>query len=134
MDVSPPGCKWTVLGMVRIPFAFENIVVSFIPNFHQQLTSQRSFSFSEQYTISNNVAIGRTDKALLGSAEMDVNMSPEFANTASILMENSPTLRTGIVVINNYAVKNTICDIKSDLAGKSVCSDADTEWTKQLGV
>lgn len=121
-------------GMVRIPFVSHGITVSFETGFNHSLTSQGGFSYSTQYTVANNVAIGRQDKALLGSAEMDVNMSPEFANEASILTENAPSRQTGIVAINNYAAEKMLYDIPEYNAGVSIWYDALTEWTHQLGV
>ena len=121
-------------GMVRIPFTGSDISVSFIPNFDHTLMTRGNISYTEDYLVSNNVPMTRKEKALLASAEMDMNMSSEFAAEASILMDNAPSLRTGIAAINNYAGEKIVYDWPDYNAGKAVWYDALTEWTHPLGV
>jgi transglutaminase-like putative cysteine protease len=121
-------------GLVRIPFTGNDVKVLICTNFNQSLTQHGRIPSGAIYDVSNSVPISRLDKARLASAEMDVNMLPDFAREASILMDNSPTTKTGIVAISNFAAEKVQYDWPTYLSGKSLWCDSATLWNKPIGV
>ncbi len=99
-------------GLLRSPFSGPVQVVLF-PNYLQTLTriadtsANGSFSLpvpSSSYDVNvSGTPPGVLARSLLPSSQGDYNMSPRFASTAAVLLENSPSLQTAIQAISNYA-------------------------------
>jgi transglutaminase-like putative cysteine protease len=121
-------------GLVRIPFTSQKVWVRLCTQFNECLTKYGYAAIGATYYVSNSVPISRFDKARLASAMMDVNMRPDFAREASILVENSPTTKTGIVAISNFVAEKVQYDMPEYLSGKIQWHDSATVWTKPLGV
>lgn len=78
--------------------------------------------------------------ALLASAHRDFNMSPSFAATADILLENSRSLHSAVEAINNYASEEILYDNAEDVfnaqgfAPGYIWQDTLTAWMDHSGV
>ncbi len=98
--------------LLRSPFSGPVQVVLF-PNYLQTLTSIADTSANGSFSLpvpssSYDVNVAGTPpgvlaRSLLPSSQGDYNMSPRFASTAAVLLENSPSLQTAIQAISNYA-------------------------------
>nr|WP_272879864.1 transglutaminase-like domain-containing protein [Sulfoacidibacillus ferrooxidans] len=65
---------------------------------------------------------------------MDDNVNPPYQTIADALIENSPTLNTGIEAISNYVSDLVVYDFNELNANQYVWQDAGTTFTNQSGV
>lgn len=105
---------------VLSPLANGSMTVQIVPDFPQYLTQTiNSLTPSFQpitlsYLMSGGASLSQNQLDVMPSAKMDYNMSPQFEQIASTLMENAPTVDAGIEAINNY-VSNFITYDQTEL-------------------
>lgn len=133
-------------GLVRSPFQGSVEVVLF-PNYFQTMTStadvNQGYSYPLSYYSVNVTAIPPDSNtlALYASAHRNYNMSPNFANTADLLLENSPSIDTAIQAISNYTTESIIYNLNSNQLDPTktyfpyyVWQDTLTAWNTHSGV
>ncbi len=126
-------------GSVLSPFT-GNVTVTLFPHYFQAQTQsvEKNSGYSypnSSYTVNvSGNALDTLGKALLTSAQRDYNMSPQFAQTASLLLENSPTMDTAIAAISNYTSESIIYNQQELQTVNYRWQDALTAWQSGTGV
>ena len=120
--------------LVRVPFQGD-ATVRLLSNFLKQLNMSSGWLTHAYYSVTNSTPIAaETDKALLASGLVNYNMSAEFNQTASVIMRNSPTLKTGIVAISNFVTGKLEYDWRDYNNGVSVWQFNTQAWQDNTGV
>lgn len=134
----PVGANGAFSGYVESPFTGP-VTVDLIPGFLAALTQNQgslpSSDYSYEYDVNpTGTSLTSTQSGLLSSTTMDNNMNPPYKAIADALLENAPTLNTGIEAISNYVSDLVVYNYNELKPNQYVWQDAITTFDKQSGV
>lgn len=129
----PVASDGTFSAMVRSPF-HGKVNVSYYIHFMEGLNSGQLSTDAYYATNVSTPDLDDTHKGLLSSAQMEYNLDPKFNAMASVLLENSPSLKTGIAAISNYVSESIFYDLAAVEANKIALLDSRTAWAKGVGI
>ncbi|CAB3395477.1 conserved protein of unknown function [Kyrpidia spormannii] len=120
---------------LRVPFQGD-LVVYLAPDFFRQLqTNDGRLQQYVGYAVHSDAeALPETGLARLASAWVDYNQNRAFAATATVLMDNAPSIRSGIAAVANFVSGKLRYDWDSFSTGRSVWKSADDAWKSGSGV
>ena len=121
--------------LLRVPFGGQ-LDVSVVRNFLQQLTKQQYWQPTLYYTVNAPTSPSMSEQAqgLLASATMDYNMSSEFNQEASVIMDNAPSVDTGIAAISNFVSEKILYNLPEYNSGNVTWQDSLVAWQSNSGV
>ena len=132
LPVHPDG---TFGALLEVPIS-GNVNVALVPDFLHELSTQNMQNFYQNaYSVTNTAqTLTQQQQGLLASATMDFNLTPAMNQTASLLMENAPSLDAGIAAVANYVADKVKYDWVGYQAGNNTWQDATIVWSNNLGV
>ncbi|MDI3328489.1 MAG: transglutaminase-like domain-containing protein [Alicyclobacillaceae bacterium] len=131
----PVNSKGVFGSSLRVPYQGDLMVYA-VPDFFRQLKTQNGWWKTDvAYPIRSNApALSPVDLARLASAWVDYRKNPEFAATASVLLDNAPSVRSGIAAVANFVSGKLRYDWDSFYAGRPVWKNAEEAWRSGSGV
>lgn len=127
-------------GLLEVPFT-GNLNVTLFPDYFATLSKATQDSSGKYYMPLSNYEVqvsgqnlDSTTTSLLASAQRDYNMSSKFAQTASVLLENSPSLDTAIAAIANDASDSLTYNQQELQTVNYLWQDSWSAWQKGQGV
>lgn len=121
--------------LVRIPFA-GRIEVDIYPNEMQglnyQIQSDISINPVTSYIVNNLASTTEQQREIFASSFLNYNMNTALVQAAETLYENSPSKKTAIEAISNFASERTILDLPEYL-DSFWFQNAGGVWNTQIG-
>lgn len=126
-------------GLVMVPFT-GSVTVTLFPHYFQTLTQSTANNANFYYPNSayavqvTGSAPSLIDQAMLASAQRDYNFSPQYANVADVLLDNSPSMDTAIAAIANFASGSIMYDQQELQTVNYRWQDSWTAWQSSSGI